>query len=485
MLDSAQGVQQGDPLGPALFALAIHECILDCQASTQRQFPDSINFTVFYLDDGVVAGSDAAVAFFCAKLKLGLADVGLEMSLGKCEVIPAARTNHQVDRASLFGGYDFLADGDFKLLGPPIGSMDYCDGHTKKRKEKAKDLLAAVGHMTHTQGSLKLLRRCVSFAKLMYSARTVPPILHGQVLSEFGQDLRSTLEELVGDVLPERCWSLAQMGIAHGGLGIRDPGQHGPAAYVASILQSRGLCQKIDGSFDPRDVCEGLGLRSALEQLSDSVLEPARPMLEGALPNIRQKKLSQLLDAALKQHLLQSEVRDAAFRAHVGLCSLPGAGAWLTAPVVKDGRELDAPLFNVALKRRLRMKVFEADDYCPACGDCLDSFGDHVLVCPCKGDRTVRHNNVRDEYFKGAVEAALRPEKEKTGLLPGRPDDDGVSGQSGDRRPADVWLPRGLSSQGVASDFACTSALRSDLLSASAENPAFVFDQYETFKKQY
>ena len=319
----------------------------------------------------------------------------------------------------------------------------------------------------------------------MYSARTVPPSAHGQVLHDFGNDLRSTLEDLVGDFLPERCWSLAQLGITHGGLGIRDPGKHAAAAYVASVAQARGLCQAVDESFDPADTAGGLGWQQAVQQLASLVLEPARPSLEGDMSAFRQKQLSQLLDAALRDELLRSEVRDTAFQGHIGLCSLPGAGAWLTSPIVPDGREMDAPLFQVALKRRLRMKVFDEDNFCPACGDCLDTFGDHALVCPCKGDRTLRHNRVRDEVFKGAVEAAMRPEKEKAGLLPGRPDEDGVAGQAGDRRPADVWLPRGPSGRGEALDFACTSALRSDLLNTTASNPAFLFDQYENFKRQY
>lgn len=78
-----------------------------------------------------------------------------------------------------------------------------------------------------------------------------------------------------------------------------------------------------------------------------------------------------------------------------------------------------------------------------------------------------------------------RPEREKAGLLPGRPDEDGVAGQTSDRRPADVWLPRGPSGQGEALDFACSSALRSDLLSTTADNPGMVFDQYEAYKRQY
>ena len=60
LLLSARGVQQGDPLGPALFALAIHEAVMKAKREVQRTHRDGVDFTVFYLDDGVVAGSDQA-----------------------------------------------------------------------------------------------------------------------------------------------------------------------------------------------------------------------------------------------------------------------------------------------------------------------------------------------------------------------------------------------------------------------------------------
>ena len=169
--------------------------------------------------------------------------------------------------------------------------------------------------------------------------------------------------------------------------------------------------------------------------------------------------------------------------AHLKLISLPTAGVWLTNPPTEDGRGIDSPLFSIALKRRLRIPVVESDVFCPCCGDCLDSFGDHALVCSCKGDRVVRHNAIRNVFYEEAGQASLRPEREKAGLLPKRPLEDGLGATTGTRRPADVWFPRGPDGRGVAHDFACTSGLRSDLLARTVENPFSVFEAYEDFKR--
>ena len=48
-LDSARGVQQGDPLGPALFALTIHPKILKVKARVAELLPNEIDLATFYL----------------------------------------------------------------------------------------------------------------------------------------------------------------------------------------------------------------------------------------------------------------------------------------------------------------------------------------------------------------------------------------------------------------------------------------------------
>jgi hypothetical protein len=49
---SAEGVQQGDPLGPLLFCLSIHDVLVNLQSE----------FKVFYLDDRTLGGSPEDVS---------------------------------------------------------------------------------------------------------------------------------------------------------------------------------------------------------------------------------------------------------------------------------------------------------------------------------------------------------------------------------------------------------------------------------------
>eukprot|EP00973_Karenia_brevis_P028202 3885644-Karenia_brevis.AAC.1 len=92
---------------------------------------------------------------------------------------------------------------------------------------------------------------------------------------------------------------------------------------------------------------------------------------------------------------------------------------------------------------------------------------------------------MRDITYTESMLAGLRPEKEKAGLLPARPQEDGIGMTGEARRPADVWLPRGMQGDAEALDFAATSGLRSDNYRSVIDNPAIVFDQYELYKRAY
>ena len=131
------------------------------------------------------------------------------------------------------------------------------------------------------------------------------------------------------------------------------------------------------------------------------------------------------------------------------------------------------------------MKLTKEDYFCPCCGEVLDTFADHALTCICNGDRTVRHNVVRDVVFEAAVEAGMRAEREKANLLPPRPASDGLRAVDTARRPADVWIPRNRQGAAEALDFACTSGLRSDMLQRTSASGNIVFDVYESAKRQH
>ena len=79
IISSAEGVQQGDPLGPLLFCLVIFP-------STQMLRSE---FRIFYLDDATLGGNEADVCDDFKMIEREAADIGLELNHHKSELICA------------------------------------------------------------------------------------------------------------------------------------------------------------------------------------------------------------------------------------------------------------------------------------------------------------------------------------------------------------------------------------------------------------
>ena len=77
VISSEVGVQQGDPLGPLLFALALHPVLL------QLGSIPGLDLSFSYLDDLVLAGEQSAVATGITHLKNSAASLGLKLNMFK------------------------------------------------------------------------------------------------------------------------------------------------------------------------------------------------------------------------------------------------------------------------------------------------------------------------------------------------------------------------------------------------------------------
>ena len=103
--EAKRGVQEADPLGPPLFSLALQIALERVQARAETQNIGRLDFMVFYLDDGVLAGSDQAVFWYCWEIQKQLSDIGLSFNWGpgKSEAVLAAGEASAVDQSAFPG----------------------------------------------------------------------------------------------------------------------------------------------------------------------------------------------------------------------------------------------------------------------------------------------------------------------------------------------------------------------------------------------
>lgn len=77
ILSSSQGVQQGDPLGPLLFALILHPMVNKIAAEC------NLDLHAWYLDDGTIAGDTMEVAKALRIIQRDGPARGLHLNIGK------------------------------------------------------------------------------------------------------------------------------------------------------------------------------------------------------------------------------------------------------------------------------------------------------------------------------------------------------------------------------------------------------------------
>ena len=196
-LSSQRGVQQGDPLGPLLFPLALQP-ILRRLAALRGESGEVLDVCFAYLDDCVFAGSHSVVRKAIELLRDASKEIGLELNWTKCKWISTSSQTEEIESVSALPGCPLSAACGFKLLGSPIGSKDFCTALTNKRVLKNESLLQAIGDLEDPQAALLLLRSCASFGKIAFSLRTTPGHLHEEAVRDFDESVRACFEEFSG-----------------------------------------------------------------------------------------------------------------------------------------------------------------------------------------------------------------------------------------------------------------------------------------------
>jgi len=502
---SETGVQQGDPLGPLLFSLALQPAL---QEMANFQAPDGqrLELVFSYLDDLCLAGSSSVVASALNTLKTRCADIGLVLSTGltdetgrliskdKCELILTGGAASSVAVGLFPTDFKVVRDGNFELLGGPIGDATFCNSHTQERVAKALKVLKALGETPDPQVALRLLRNCAGFCKMVYSVRVVPASFHADALQTFDAQVRACFEQFTCLHPDDTQWAQATLGTDSGGLGLRSLAKHSNAAFLASRSACLDLCKDLDPAhvFESQDRTGLSPERAAFDAYNSSVNDDKR-LPSVASGRLSQKELSKAVDQRAFGQLSCASSASQSRRAHLSLVSASGAGLYLQAVPSKEAKLDNEPaLFIAMLRRWLRVPFAEQELECPLCDGTLDPFGDHALVCCGGGDRTRRHNLLRNMAYHAAAAASLNPELERPGLLPQRPSfgslyEHGGSISDGDsspsaRRPADVYIPRWRGGPPAAWDFAVTSGLRLDAMAGSAQDPEAVLTRYEDHK---
>ena len=372
-LFSELGVQQGDPLGPLLFSLVLQKLAASIDADDECI---DLLFHSWYLDDGVLAGNRLAVLRALSLIQeLGPA-LGLHINLGKCELF-ASRGNTLFPSAIPCSTLPNLV-----ILGAPVGDYIHCSRVIAELCAQAKLLLQCLQEMAGTdlQVAVTLLRVAGSYCRMVHLARATPPNLASDALEQFDKAVRECFSTCLAVDVSDGAWHQAQLGLRHGGLGLRSLSLHAPAAFIASLISSGHGC------------LDNTPLQQAVTLYNAKVSPPDTLTVESVLASPpTQKALSSKIDMNLFHGLLESA--SPANKARLLSESAPHAAAWLSVvPSIELGLHLQPNEYQVAVRWWLGLDT-SGTAMCPFCpGVGLDPLGHHCVTCRHGGDVVWRHN---------------------------------------------------------------------------------------------
>lgn len=266
-VESQRGVQQGDPLGPFFFCLALRALTLEdppapqptdamAQADDTPLGSSSRVLQLYLLDDGTICGPPqevAAVARRIAERNTTLG-AGLEFNSDKC-VAWSPTLSEEARRAALelsfpepLSGLDPAKvkcppceTGGIVLLGAPVGTDKFCADHLAQQHTATQADLIALRQVPSTQIQLLLLRLCLA-NRPNHIFRTTPPSLTADFAQQHDGMVRAAVYLLQGFSCDTPLWQ----GIIHqprrnGGLGIACATRVAPLAFVASVADASKL----------------------------------------------------------------------------------------------------------------------------------------------------------------------------------------------------------------------------------------------------
>jgi len=298
---STTGVQQGDPLGPLLFALVLHPLVLRIRDSCK------LLFHAWYLDDGTIIGDAKEVAKALDVIIAEGPRLGLQLNIKKTEVFWPSCDGVKV-QDGLFPSAIGRPGLGVKLLGGAVSrDAGFISNLATIRASRAVELMRCLPHLRDPQCELLLLRSCMGVGKLLFGLRTCQPIYVGEAVSVFDKGLREAIEDIVvcgGPFFGDLQWRLASLPTRFGGLGLCSAEDVSTYAFVSSRAQSWALQDHIlrECDLDGLDSDYGCALERLQTSLPDfdisgfSKKDTAPPKAQHVLASALFSRISQSLE---------------------------------------------------------------------------------------------------------------------------------------------------------------------------------------------
>ena len=376
-IPSQRGVQQGDPLGPFFFAVALQPALIKAAAKGCKVFA--------YLDDVHLIGKPRNVKKAFKTLISEASKIGLTCNREKCWATERIEIR----------GVSLPTVSNPSVLGVPLRVSEKLPSSLVPSR-----LLREIASISDLQIALHLLRY-VHNTRLTYHFRLSCEEASMEVAQNLMAQTRQALAALLEvEDIPEAAWKQALLPQGPG-LGLTDLNSMAPLMASASLLEALSRLATMDPQSFGR-----LTSTDGWSALKDSPLFPLfslastiRSSVEGA--DTQHAKLQHLFAVrvaapkALDEFLQSDAVPDTAKAIVKTAYQSPIATQFLHAVPTQKALSLSSPEMRIALKLLLGINLEMASPFCFGCSGQKPLTMYHALSCKFFGGLIHRHNRVK------------------------------------------------------------------------------------------
>ncbi|XP_072937198.1 uncharacterized protein [Epargyreus clarus] len=457
-ISSSVGCQQGDPLGPAIFSLAIHPII--------SRLNSKLN--VWYLDDGTLGGEVSSVLGDLEYLIHKFKGIGLDINFSKCELYINSAIS-QEEKKQIINKFNFLApnikilDKDsLHLLGAPVFAdsiPSFAQNQIQNFHNVSDRLFKINSHM-----ALFLIRNCLFAPKFIYFLRCSPFFKFSNILNDIDTIILNTLSSVSNCQISDRAWTQASLPIRYGGLGVRKISSVSLPAFLSSTHSTQDLVSKI--------------LSKSLITYDVAYMSEAKSAWVLACPNQNYPKLlhvQKLWDeplCKLTHESLLNSTDGITERARLLAVSERESGFWLQAlPSSNIGTLLDNSTLSLCVCLRLGLKINEPHRC--VCGEGVGQSGHHGLSCQRSAGRMSRHASINDVIRRALVTINVPATLEPKGIVR----DDG-------KRPDGLTLVPWKQGRSLVWDATCVDTMAPSHIQATSMRAGAAAESAEAVKRR-
>ena len=235
ILEQGEGLEQGDSLAPALYALAQHRAL----AAAAQVLPPTATLAAFLDDLYILCPTPEARSAYNTVTRAVAAHAGVSANQGKTRIYGSLPQAAPANLADL-GPAVWCSDREpaargFVAVGTPLGSPEYIAAHLEARLQEHQHLLDELPQLPDLQSAWLLLTFCAA-PRAQHSLRTIPPSATTRYATAHDTAIAGALAALLGEStgLPAAAQELAFLPTQLGGLGLCSATRTKEAAYWAA-----------------------------------------------------------------------------------------------------------------------------------------------------------------------------------------------------------------------------------------------------------